>query len=449
MDSRDLTIISFNCKGLKHRNYEYIKKIFESTDILLVQEHWLFDFEDNVFHNVLPNCQFVSKSGMSDDLILTGRPYGGVAIIWKRSCPLKFDQIETTSKRLCAVRVTGANTNFVLLNVYMPCNGNDDEFFNVLCEMNAICNTFVQLDVIIGGDFNCEVTSRNLRASMFYEFTDSNEFFIPSLERRFNIPYTFMNAINQRSLIDHFLVNSRINDRLSNCYIMEDGDNLSDHCPLVLKIIGKLCNGNKQITGRVNASQLPRIRWNDASNSDKENYRNKVNDLLSQIDIPFSAIHCTNSECTIHGAEFTSFLSDIVEVMEISSYSSIPLSKKKNAEGNRNVNRGIIVGWNSRVKKFRDQAIFWHNIWKDCGRPVNGWVTALRRQTRFDYHRTVKATKSSQDSIRREKVAAKLIKGNHRCFWREVGSVHSNPNLKANTIDGRTGKEACNVFKEK
>ena len=42
------------------------------------------------------------------------------------------------------------------------------------------------------------------------------------------------------------------------------------------------------------------------------------------------------------------------------------------------------------MKAYRDKSILWHQIWKDCGRPREGYVADIRRCTRSDYHGAVK-----------------------------------------------------------
>ena len=59
-----LSFSSFNCKGFKYRNFEYISKLYKSSDVMLIQEHWLRNFEFKEFNNVLDDCSFVAKSPM-------------------------------------------------------------------------------------------------------------------------------------------------------------------------------------------------------------------------------------------------------------------------------------------------------------------------------------------------------------------------------------------------
>ena len=48
----ELSIVSFNYKGFKPRNYDYIDKLFVLSDILLLEETWLYNFEINKIKNL-------------------------------------------------------------------------------------------------------------------------------------------------------------------------------------------------------------------------------------------------------------------------------------------------------------------------------------------------------------------------------------------------------------
>lgn len=44
---------SYNCTGFKYRNYDYIQRLFTATDDLLIQETWLYGFEDSRIKMIL------------------------------------------------------------------------------------------------------------------------------------------------------------------------------------------------------------------------------------------------------------------------------------------------------------------------------------------------------------------------------------------------------------
>ncbi|MEL6988860.1 MAG: hypothetical protein AAGK97_13695 [Bacteroidota bacterium] len=72
-----------------------------------------------------------------------------------------------------------------------------------------------------------------------------------------------------------------------NCFIIEDGDNLSDHCPLVIKINADVKSTGERKRKRYVQGNVPNIQWSDATREEKEKYRSMINTLLRDIDIPF------------------------------------------------------------------------------------------------------------------------------------------------------------------
>ena len=82
------------------------------------------------------------KKSMDESVPLIGRPYGGCSIIWSSNTSCKVGRIECISKRLCAVKVTVDGIEFVLFNMYMPCDkgyANHDlfEYIDVLNEVSV------------------------------------------------------------------------------------------------------------------------------------------------------------------------------------------------------------------------------------------------------------------------------------------------------------------------
>ena len=150
-------IATFNCQGFKDRMYDYLKDIFKSCDILILQETWLYNFENNIFSNVLPDCQYYAISAMDEaEVGRMGRPFGGCAILWHKTLSLSVSPIATTSTRLCTIDIKSDKTNFILMSVYMPNDDNSnssyDIYGDVLSQISSIISTYDH-DIIIGGGF--------------------------------------------------------------------------------------------------------------------------------------------------------------------------------------------------------------------------------------------------------------------------------------------------------
>ena len=57
---------------------------------------------------------------MIDKVFLTGRPYGGVGILYRANLNCTTEKIDTISKRMCTLKVTADNSSMLLFNIYMP-----------------------------------------------------------------------------------------------------------------------------------------------------------------------------------------------------------------------------------------------------------------------------------------------------------------------------------------
>ena len=121
-----LKFISYNCKGFKNRNYNYLKELYDKNDILLLQETWLYFFQD-------------------DNVGKAGRPYGGCAIVWNNKLPIGVKPINTNSSKVCAAFAEIFNDKFIIISVYMPSNDNSivniNEFEEILNEISTILSS--------------------------------------------------------------------------------------------------------------------------------------------------------------------------------------------------------------------------------------------------------------------------------------------------------------------
>ena len=152
----NLKVMSYNIKGFKPRNYNYVSKIYDSVDIMMIQEHWLFEYEFGKISTTLDNSLFFAKSSMSSDELIEGRPYGGVAIVWRPTLCFDIKEIPTESNRLIACRLENVSHKILLFNLYMPCRVNlgNEEYLNILYEIMSIVKIYSDYNIVIGGDFN-------------------------------------------------------------------------------------------------------------------------------------------------------------------------------------------------------------------------------------------------------------------------------------------------------
>ena len=81
----------------------YVSSLLESCDLCFIQEHWLL--HEHLSHVSALESQFlsVSVSGMDSSVLLTGRPFGGCAILYRKSLAYSIIRLKPCSKRFCAI----------------------------------------------------------------------------------------------------------------------------------------------------------------------------------------------------------------------------------------------------------------------------------------------------------------------------------------------------------
>lgn len=98
-----ISITTYKCRGYNVFKQPYVNSLLLRSDILYLQEHWLSEGQLPLLNNI--NCDFlcVSVCGFSNDNVLRGRPYGGCAILFRKSLNASFKHIICNSRRMIAL----------------------------------------------------------------------------------------------------------------------------------------------------------------------------------------------------------------------------------------------------------------------------------------------------------------------------------------------------------
>ena len=79
-----LQIASFNCHSFKNSINE-IQDLCKTGDLVFLQETWLSKVELSLLNDVDVNFHGIGNSAFNSyDALLSGRPYGGLAILWRK-----------------------------------------------------------------------------------------------------------------------------------------------------------------------------------------------------------------------------------------------------------------------------------------------------------------------------------------------------------------------------
>ena len=112
-------ITSWNCRSLS-AGLPYAEVLAESSDILIISEHWLWPFEVHNFQNIRPdmNSLVVTDKRLTPECTLT-RGCGGVGIAWKKHLAVTlFEKVK--SDRICAITVETTLAPTLIIGIYLP-----------------------------------------------------------------------------------------------------------------------------------------------------------------------------------------------------------------------------------------------------------------------------------------------------------------------------------------
>ena len=149
--------------------------------------------------------------------ILIGRPFGGTAILFRKSIADKVHVCHTDVSRITAIVLDTDMGPLLLANVYMPTNYGDSEslelYVDCLSRLHALIIDTNIAHVIIPGDFNCSVGSRFFEE--FSNFALENNLIISDMLRLSDVVTYVSDNFTKSSWIDHVLCSVALNNLIS------------------------------------------------------------------------------------------------------------------------------------------------------------------------------------------------------------------------------------------
>ena len=104
-------------------------------------------------------------------------------------------------------------------------------------------------------------------------------------------------------------------------------------------------------------------------------------------------------------------------------------------------------GWNEFVKPFQSEALDWHSVWINSGRPQSGFVYDMRRSTRKTYHEKVDSVLKREKQIKGIRIAESYLNSNSRDFWKEAELLRGRKRGPSAAVEGLTnGDDIANAF---
>ena len=155
---------------------------------------------------------------------------------------------------------------------------------------------------------------------------------------------------------------------------------------------------------------------------------------------------CHNVKCINkrHAEELDKYTNDITQACLTAAYCSIPTTGAGSGGQRR------VPGWAEYVAPARDESLFWHKIWTDCGRPRSGVVADCMRRTRLAYHYAIRYVRRKERDIIDERFAETIMQNRTRDFWSEVRRIKNCRAGVGGIVDGLSDSaDIANMFANK
>ncbi|KAK3101100.1 hypothetical protein FSP39_000927 [Pinctada imbricata] len=246
------------------------------SDIICIQEHWLWDFEKVDIEKFLGEWDYFIRCV---DLLYPaakferGRGYGGTAIIWNKQIQPSIKTLDDGSERILALEINCKPHPLCIINVYMPTAGYSDstsQYKASLDLLDVIISKYRDThSVLISGDLNATLLDdRNLsQDKLLKAFVKENELSVHSTGSHM----TYQHG-SGKSQIDYFLCTNHA--LIANFMLLDDVcSNTSTHTGIKCDI---LLDHNLKISTEVKVKRF-RSQWDKC---DTHRYKKCISDRV-------------------------------------------------------------------------------------------------------------------------------------------------------------------------
>ena len=422
-----LRINSYNCRSIKSSLHS-IRTICDTSDVVFLQETWLAKFDLSFLHTV--HVDFIGygvSAFNSNDSLLSGRPYGGIAILFRKALQDRV-QVRTVSERIMIADISTAIGQICLLNVYLPTDYRDDDSLDefsmavgqIECEIAAAANYTCHYGII--GDFNADA-----KGSRFYtelsDFCEDNNLVISDVQqlRGSQNVFTFQSQAHlTTSWLDHCLFSQYLHTKITEIRV-DYGVIESDHFPLSVELdvpfdVASATDGQRTNNARP-AVTRSKCKWHKVNRMHVDNYNQTIAlklDLITYI-VDELSNHC-HSGCTVvnHSILIDQLYSWLTDTILESAGMHIPQTgPARKSELN-------VFGWNDYVRAAHQLARSAFLAWRDAGSPVQGSVAEHMRITRSKFKHAFRSCKRLSKRLKGTALATFLRDKDCRQFWKQV-----------------------------
>ena len=401
--------------------------------ILCNQEN--FQLRDNSYklNKALPGFKLIIKPAIKKDLNY-GRPSNGMFIAFPDKIKNQVTDVSPDFWCVQAAKIQFQDSSLLLINSYFPTdpqrnNYDETDLLETLGYIRTVLVNNPCDRVLWAGDINSDFSRHTSHTEQVQEVVD--ELRLLSSWSKFDIDFTStFELLGQTftSKLDHFFWNISLDCCIEDAGVLHLPENKSDHSPIYCVINTSAIEVNTSVP----KTAKPRPSWKRSSLDEKSDYKAKLETQLSQLIVPSSVSACTDVHCKdpTHRDDLDKFTIDILETVQNVAENTLPIPKP----GGSKVTSAR-PGWRTEVMPYRENAYFWHQLWKSCGRPINTQVHNIMKKTRNQYHYQYNKCVKAEDKIRKSNLLSACL-GEGGDLFKEIKLLRKCDPVVASSIDG-------------
>jgi exonuclease III len=439
-----IRIVTYNCQNIK-TSVDEVRELCRHHEIVFLQETWLLESQLTFLSGI--DLNFHAKGISSMDLnsgILSGRPYGGLGILWsKKLGGLCKPVIYGNDSRLLGLELTINTVNYLFINTYMPhcCLENLDSYLETLSSIDGVIKCSSTPNVFVIGDFNADPNKKHLFGQELADYCHDCNLIISDLVFLRDC-YTFFScAHNTTSWLDHAVCTASAHQLITSCRVYHDKVS-SDHFPLSISVDINYCqhSSGENICSQ-NYSSACRIHWDKVTEEQLHKFSQATENLLSNVHCNSSLSQCINPNCQLHEhiSGINKLYDDICEALHLASKDLVVTSEHKTHQ---------IPGWTEYCKDLHSEARGAFLFWRSRGSPKHGPFYHAMRITRAKFKLALRQCRSEKEAKNMDTLAQDFISKNTKSFWRGVrNNIGHGAQESTDSVEGATGAEnICNMW---
>jgi hypothetical protein len=414
------TFLTYNMHGFNN-GCAFLKEQCVNASVICVQEHWLRNDQLVQFNRISDDFVAFAYSSIPTDSLPTfrGRPFGGLAVLVKRSLFKVSNLGCSLDMRVQALQLCSSNIKFLLFNVYFPCLSNSPDYLSTL---SGICGFILQCieehasnnsHVVICGDFNAnwDIIDSDDRFSQFKSIINVQDLYPSSELYTGDMMYTFScPARDVFTWLDNiFVPASFVQASAVSCDVVDDVSNDSDHVGFYCKFELQCLPYDFHSVEQHNVVYKKIFIW---SNTAKNEFYSTSGLLLQCDDGKLGQLCCCDTHCadTNHRVAIDDAYEYLTCSLRVASQCALKLVKASNGS------KGIT--WSRELTMLKGISRKALQLWRDGGCPVSGVLFDDKQNAKRVYKRALKEQKLFRNRSRLKDLSDCIEKSNMTGFWK-------------------------------